>query len=362
MKINKRNDIFRTLLSGMALVLATSCSDWTDVESLNIHNPSIKDQNPALYAQYVKSLNEFKASEHQVVIVSVNNIAATPTSRSQHLTDLPDSVDYICLNNIMEVSKVNVSEMEEVRQLGTKVLGLVDFDAIESAWKVILEEEAANPPMAPEETEGEGEEEEPVDNATRFIQYCKGEMDKLITANNALGVDGIVANFTGFDLNILVGESAIAAETARQAVFFDAVTSWKAANANKVILFKGSPQNVMNKGLLSDCKYIIVNAHSAKNLYEMSYYILMASAKDVPTNRFVMGVTTPYVTNSGSNNGEFGDGSSAIIGAAQWAVSRTPEYTKAGISIDSAETDYFNAANVYPTVKEAINTLSPTVK
>lgn len=259
----------------------------------------------------------------------------------------------------MEVSKVNASEIEEVRKLGTKVLGLVSFDAIESAWKAILEEEAAK---AKEGEPSEDEEEKPVDNAIRFIEYCKSEVEKLITANNTLGVDGIVANYTGFDLNSLVGESEIAAETARQAAFFDAITSWKAANNSKVVIFKGAPQNVINKSLLSDCKYIIVNAHSAKNQYEMSYLILMASAKDVPTDRFIMGVTTPYLTNSGSYNGELGDGSSAIIGAAQWAISKTPDYTKAGISIDAAEKDYFNVANVYPTIKEAINKLSPTVK
>ena len=77
-------------------------------------------------------------------------------------------------------------------------------------------------------------------------------------------------------------------------------------------------------------------------------HLLMASAKNVPTDRFIMGVTTPYLTNSGSYNGELGDGSSAIIGAAQWAVAKTPDYTKAGISIDAAEKDYFNASNVYP--------------
>ena len=35
----------------------------------------------------------------------------------------------------MEVNQANISEMKEVRRLGTKVLGLVDFDAIESAME-----------------------------------------------------------------------------------------------------------------------------------------------------------------------------------------------------------------------------------
>ena len=50
-----------------------SCSDWTDPESINIHTPSMEEQNPELYAQYLESLNNFKATDHQVVIVSVNN-------------------------------------------------------------------------------------------------------------------------------------------------------------------------------------------------------------------------------------------------------------------------------------------------
>ena len=341
-----------------------SCSDWTDPESLNIHVPSIEEQSPELYAQYLKSLNDFKTSEHQVVIVSVNNVSTVTTSRSQHLTDMPDSLDYICLNNTMEVNQANISEMKEVRRLGTKVLGLVDFDAIESAWKKIIEEEAANavPNLESNETENGEEGEETADDATRFIEYCKKEVAKQIAAINTLEVDGIMVNYTGFDLNSLVEESEIAAETARQGAFFDAVANWKAANAYKDLIFKGSPQNVISKSLLSDCKYIIVNAHSAKNEYEMSYLILMASAKDVPNDRFVMGVTTPYLTNSGSYNGELGDGSSAIIGAARWAVAKTADYNKSGISIDAAEQDYFNVSNVYPTLKEAISILSPTVK
>lgn len=342
-------------------MLHISCSEWTDVESIKLKAPTIEEQNSELYAQYVKSLNEFKTSEHQVVITSIDNVGTIPVSRSQHLTDMPDSIDYICLNNITEVSEINASEIKEVRQLGTKVLGLTDFDKIESAWKKILDEEAANVQTVSDETENEGEEE-PVDNETRFIEYCKNEVAKQIAASSALGVDGIVANYTGFDLNSLVEENEIAAETARQAAFFDAVIDWKTENADKTIIFKGSPQNVIDKTLFTDCKYIIINAHSAKNQNEMSYLILMASAKDVPTDRFVMGVTTPYLTNSGSYNGELGDGSSAIIGAAQWAISKTQDYTKAGISIDAAEKDYFNVANVYPTIKEAINILSPTVK
>lgn len=355
--MNNRTNIIITLLFAASCAFV-SCDDWTDIESIDIKQPSIEEQNPELYTKYLENLIKFKSGDHQVVIVSVNNLGSMPANRSQNLTSLPDSIDYICLNNPLEVNEVNIAEFTEVHRLGTKIVGLLDFDAIESAWKKILEEEKANASIAGETAN----ETEVNDDASRFIDYCKSEMTKQISAIIALKLDGIVMNYTGFDLNSLVEESEIAMETARQAAFFDIVVNWKTTNADKVIFFKGAPQNVINKNLLKDCKYIILNAHSVKNQNGMSYLALMASVKDVPTDRFVIGVTTPYLTNSGSYNGEFGDGSSAILGAAQWAVSKTSDYNKAGISIDAAEQDYFNIYNIYPNIKEAINILSPTVK
>lgn len=334
-----------------------SCSDWTDTESLDIHIPTIEEQNPELYARYVQSLNEYKASEHKVVIASVNNLSTMPSSRSQRLVDMPDSLDYICLNNILAVNEMNVSEMKEVRKLGTKVLGLIDFDAIESAWKRILDEEANTP--ADSETPEEGEGEEPIDNESRFIVYCQREVVKRINIGSLLGVDGFIANFTGFDLNVL-SEEGLAAERDRQAAFFDAIDGWRTAT-NEVLIFKGVPQNVVDRAILSDCKYIILNAHSAKSISQMSYVGIMASVADVPTDRFIIGVTTPYTTISGAIYGTLSNNSSAIVGAAQWAIAGTDDFTKVGISIDNAEQDYYNVSKIYTNTREAINILSPTV-
>ena len=168
-------------------------------------------------------------------------------------------------------------------------------------------------------------------------------------------------NFTGYDLNSLV-EEAIAAETARQGAFFDFIAAWKAVNADKDLLFKGLPQNVMTKSILSECKYIIVYAHHAVNLSQMSYLVHMGIVKDVPTDRFVIGVSTPYKTASGDAYGQFVDGTSSIIGAANWALGISDVFTRVGISVDNIEKDYFNVARIYPTLKDAINIISPTVK
>ena len=56
MKRNIRNGLFKTSLLGVELVAATSCSDWTEVESLELNAPTLESQNPELYAQYLQSL------------------------------------------------------------------------------------------------------------------------------------------------------------------------------------------------------------------------------------------------------------------------------------------------------------------
>ena len=43
-----------------------SCSDWTEIESLEMIQPDIKNQNPELYAEYLKGVREFKNSDHKV--------------------------------------------------------------------------------------------------------------------------------------------------------------------------------------------------------------------------------------------------------------------------------------------------------
>lgn len=357
------------MLSGLTVAALSACSDWTDVESVNLNAPTLETQNPQLYEEYVRSLNEYKASEHQVTILSVDNVADTPSGRSQALSSLPDSVDYVCLNSVLAVSDVNRSEIEQLHKLGTKVVGLLDFDAIETAWKAKLEaekEEAAKkeegePEAAAEEAEGGEETPAEPTEAERFIEYCKAETATRLEACTDLGLDGIEMNYTGYDLNSTVTEEAIAAETARQGAFFDAIAEWKTAHADKTLLFKGMPQNVMNKSLLSECKYIIVSVHEAKNLFQMSYSVIMATVQNVPTDRFVLGTTTPYKTNAGDMNGELGDGSSAILGASAWAVSKESGYTKAGISVDAAQVDYFNPLKTYKNIREAINNMNPTV-
>ena len=43
-----------------------ACSDWTDIEGIDIKQPNIQEQNPELYTKYLENLRQYKAdTEHK---------------------------------------------------------------------------------------------------------------------------------------------------------------------------------------------------------------------------------------------------------------------------------------------------------
>lgn len=72
--------------------------------------------------------------------------------------------------------------------------------------------------------------------------------------------------------------------------------TWSGANSGKVLVFQGNPQNLIDKSVLGECDYIVIPALTATSADKMSFAVLMAAVEDVPTDRFVIGVTTPSLT------------------------------------------------------------------
>ena len=161
----------------------------------------------------------------------------------------------------------------------------------------------------------------------------------------------------------------IAQYAARQEAFFSNVKTWSGANSGKVLVFQGNPQNLIDKSILGECDYIVIPALTATSADKMSFAVLMAAVEDVPTDRFVIGVTTPSLTDLSDESGYFSgyeaDGKTrvrATKGAAQWVVSPASGYEKLGISIANAQNDYFNLTLVYKNIREAVDILNPAPK
>ena len=113
-------NILKTALGlfAMGSLVMVSC---TDVESLDIVQPTTEETYPESYAAYVQALNDYKASDHKIVYAWFDNSAKVPQSAGQHITSVPDSVDVISMMYPESLAEFELSDMEEVRAKGTKV-------------------------------------------------------------------------------------------------------------------------------------------------------------------------------------------------------------------------------------------------
>ena len=99
--------------AGVCLLALAGCSEWTEPQSVDLNVPTLESQNPELYAQYLQSLKEYRDSEHKVMIAKFDNVPGAPAGRAEHINCLPDSVDYVILNNPDNLSRTILSEMKE---------------------------------------------------------------------------------------------------------------------------------------------------------------------------------------------------------------------------------------------------------
>ena len=184
-----KNNIFKTILLAAAAVSSASCSEWTEPESVDFRYTTLEEKNPELYKAYFQSVRDYRDSDHKVVIAKFDNKATTPAGRAEHITCLPDSVDYIILYN-PEVSAAIADEMREVRELkGQKVLYQIEYKAIENEYKAYAE--AWNDAHPPVEGEEQAAPADPADTLISFNNYV-GEAVKARTAYlSEYGYDGV---------------------------------------------------------------------------------------------------------------------------------------------------------------------------
>ena len=208
MKRNIKKFLFPAV--AVAVLSFAACSDWTETESLDINYPTLEEQNPELYKQYLKALRDYKAGEHKVVLVSMDNTTSAPAQRNEHLTTMPDSVDIICLMNPDNLHPTLAGEFAKVREKGTRVIYNIDYNAIEKLWEKVLADEEANKPeeptnpSTPEATQdeggeggGEGEPTPEEELELRFLEFCRQQTVSQLNLCAKYGYDGVQVNYTG---------------------------------------------------------------------------------------------------------------------------------------------------------------------
>lgn len=334
--IDKLFILLLSLVAGSFTI--TSCSDWTDDESVDIEQPVSPD-----YGKYLESLRAYKNSDHKYVYAWFDNSEKTPYSRGQHIYDMPDSVDVVSLIHPESLADFEIREMQSLRSdKGTKVVYTVSYDAVKKAYDQMVKDETEN---------------DPAYSAPAFSGYLEGKTGALLALLATYDYDGVIIGYEG-QSTAYMSDGDKAAYLANQAAFLNQVATWYDGNKTKMIVFEGNPQFLENKSLLASCKHIILSTLNVSFAGELGIRASEALAAAVPADRFIVAANATAIDASDKKTGYYGD-DRAIIEAAYWVTESVAGYTKAGLGIYNIQNDYYNIADVYRYAKQSINIMNP---
>lgn len=318
--------------------LLTSCSDWTEDESVDIEQPT----HPA-YEKYLENLRAYKNSGHKYVYAWFDNREKAPYSRGQHMSDVPDSVDVVVLMYPESLANFEIEDMQSLQNdKGTKVVYSISYDVIKKTYEQMVKDETENNENY---------------TAPAFLTYLKENVDKLLALSSAYNYNGIIVSYNGQSTAYMTEEEK-ADYTANQEAFLGYITTWYNNNKSKMLVYEGNPQFLKDRSLLASCKHIILSTMSVVSTSELSINVSEAMDTDVPTDRFIVKASTTSLDASDKKTGYYGE-DRAITKAAYWVTEGEEGYTKAGLGIYNIQNDYYNVNKVYLYAKQAINIMNP---
>ena len=354
MNMSFKNIVRVIFISFLSVSALSSCSKWTETESVKYEYQTLEQVNPELYEAYLESLKEYRASEHPLLIAKFDNTAATPFGRAEHIASLPDSVDVVILKNIDQVNGSTLADKEEIMlKRATSTFGEISLPGIAASYKVFSDAWTGK----------EGE------SMPTFLEYVSDKVAFLLKKCDEVNVDGINVVYRGFARGYMNQADSLA-QVNEQETFFTPIFKWLESNKDKKFFFQGSPQNIMISDF-HEMDLILFDAEQCLNqrsFTDQIRQILIEKPDFIPADRFVPVVGTKNVVNPKVISGVFNelrpDGSSmtAIEGGARYVAAPHEHegFTVKGLAVNEVQYDYFNPARIYPEVRRAISIMNPS--
>lgn len=343
MKSKLRRNTIIFLFSLIAIFTLASCSDWTDMEALNIEKPGIESQNPGLYAEYLENLRDYKNSHHKTVYAWFDNSVKIPINRSQHIDNVPDSIDIVILMHPENLTEREIKEKESIRSnKGTKTIFALSYDIIKLEY------------------DNKGNKEN-ITQREDFLTHLMDTLKHTLKLVDKYNYDGISIGYNGKGI-LHMTETERNTYISNENAFIGIIRNWSENHKDKMIVFEGKPQNMIDNTILASCKHIIISGNDITDKNKLSYNFLMACTKGVPTDRFIVTAQSTSLDKADKKTGYWTDGSVAITSSAIWAVASYPDFTITGLGVYNVNNDYFNARKVYQYSREAIDILNPSLK
>lgn len=297
-----------------------SCSDWTKPEALDYTHKTFEDSDPSGYAAYLESVRNYKTSEHKVMILNMKGTDAYPVSQSQVLMAMPDSADFICVNNLENLHPEFVKQIPLVKEKkGTSVLSAVDFSVAYADYidhKILLADNGKPAPTIDE-----------------CKAYFKTHAHKQLEYCGQYSFEGVIVSFTG----TLINDE----DKASMSGFMEAVSEWRAAHKDKLFMMRGNLNLIEDKSILTDAKYLILVMGGDKGVTAMRSKIRSVLARIDQKDRIIFETVVPSAAEPNPSGETVYDGAEDILKLGDY-VSGGATYKTLGLAVSNANDDYFN--------------------
>ncbi|MBO8445360.1 MAG: hypothetical protein IAC23_06675 [Bacteroidetes bacterium] len=316
-------------IAAVSAILLPSCSGWTEPEALDYGgNGDVVQKSD----EYLSALRAFKQTEHKIMILRMEGTDQQPFSRNQHISAMPDSADYICVDIVSgSLHSEIAAEIPQVRQQkGTRCLNYVDFAVISEEWTAL------------EDGRPDGE---PAGTADEFAAFCAERTETMLSLCDEYGFDGIMFSFQGS----IQDEMTAAGQTA----FLSAIKSWRQAYPDALLFARGSLANIVDEhtDILFDCDYTVLVSSTQASLSQLNLLArTFVRNDDVPSDRIAVEVAVP-------SEEDPEPACATPQTAAQWVVEPEEDYVKLGVCVGNAEDDYL-VDGTFRNIRAAINILN----
>lgn len=287
------------------LLAAVSCSDWTEMETVDNTVSKPWEQDPALWADYTAALRAYKQSEHYLSYARLYNSPAQATSEQDFMRCLPDSLDIVTLTNADNFSAYDAEDMAVMREKGTRVLYQVDYA---------------------------GRKAEFADAAA-----LKTYLDGVIAAVAAHGLDGY--SFTADPLDAAATATIVATLSA-------------ARSDGQLLVFEGNPLSVAEADR-AKLDFVVLDTEKAENATDVRLQVLNATG--------YAGIAADRLLLAAEIDAPLQDADRTEYAAVELMARCVVEFGPlGGFAAYNIAGDYYHADRNYSTIRQAIQTLNPS--
>lgn len=290
-------------------------------------------------------MRAYKVSDHTLVYAWVDNHAKDPISRSQHITDLPDSVDVIGMMYPDNLADWELEDMKTVREKkGTKVIYNIDYEDIKKAYDAKVEATTTNEPVTEE-----------------FISFLSDTLQYSLSLAEKYSYDGICISYDGKS-RLHMRPEELNEYTKNETQFFQAIRDWYGQESEKILVYEGKPQNLIDPSILQNCLSILVSGKQANNVNDFTFNLLEAVDNDIPKDRYGVVVNAIDLNDPNKATGYFADGTLSISGLAEWAPAEHNGILVKAVGVYNITSDYYDARQTYILTRKLIESVNPTIK